>query len=374
MYKALIRPFLFLFDPESIHYFTFNMIKLTAKIPGVKQWRRRTYVVKDEKLTREIFGLRFKNPVGIAAGFDKNALILNELEDFGFGFVEIGTVTPRPQEGNPKKRLFRLKKDQALINRMGFNNQGVDAISERLKGKKTKLIIGGNIGKNTATPNEESKPDFMENFTKLHPHVDYFVVNVSCPNVGDTAKLQDKDFLVDLLASLIEKNKTFSVQRPILLKIAPDLNKIQLDEVIEIVEESEIDGIIASNTSVSRKDLKTSDEELNTIGNGGLSGKPLTDKSTEVIKYLATKSNKSFPIIGVGGIHSAQDAIDKINAGADLVQVYTGFIYEGPALVRDINKAVLAQMEKTPIIERMEEVTKPEETKQTQVEKEEANA
>lgn len=341
MYKALIRPFLFLFDPETIHYFTFNVIKFSAKLPGVKQWRRKQYDVKDERLTREIFGLKFKNPVGIAAGFDKNALILNELEDFGFGFVEIGTVTPRPQEGNPKKRLFRLKEDQALINRMGFNNQGVDAIAGRLKDKTTKLIIGGNIGKNTATPNEESKPDFIENFTKLHPYVDYFVVNVSCPNVGDTAKLQDKDFLVDLLSTLIEKNKSFALQRPILLKIAPDLNKIQLDEIIEIVKESEIDGVIASNTSVSRKDLKTSEARLNEIGNGGLSGKPLTQKSTEVIRYLAEKSNKAFPIIGVGGVHSAQDAVDKLKAGADLVQVYTGFIYEGPALVRDINKAVL---------------------------------
>ncbi|NOQ74451.1 MAG: quinone-dependent dihydroorotate dehydrogenase [Crocinitomix sp.] len=341
MYKALLRPILFLFDPERVHYFTFSMIKLTAKIPGVKQWRRRKYVVNDPCLIREVFGLTFKNPVGIAAGFDKNALILNELEDFGFGFVEIGTVTPRPQEGNPKKRLFRLKKDQALINRMGFNNQGVDEISNRLKGKTTKLIIGGNIGKNTATANEESKPDFVENFDKLHAHVDYFVVNVSCPNVGDTAKLQDKDFLVDLLSTLIEQNKTFDVQRPILLKIAPDLNRTQLDEVVEIVLESAIDGIIASNTSVDRSELTTSEEELKKIGNGGLSGKPLTDKSTAVIKYLSEKSNKAFPIIGVGGIHSAQDALDKLAAGADLVQVYTGFIYEGPNLVRDINKAIL---------------------------------
>ena len=341
MYKLLLRPFFFLFDPERIHYFTFRMIKITAKIPGVKQWRKKHYGVEDKRLNRELFGLTFKNPVGIAAGFDKNAILLNELEDFGFGFVEIGTVTPRPQEGNPKKRLFRLKKDQGLINRMGFNNQGVDAIANRLNGKTTRLIIGGNIGKNTATPNEESKPDFIENFTKLHAHVDYFVVNVSCPNVGETAKLQDKDFLVDLLLSLILENKKFEIQRPILLKIAPDLNRIQLDEVIEIVMESEIDGIIASNTSVSRNDLKTTDEELKAIGNGGLSGLPIRDKSTEVIRYLAEKSNKAFPIIGVGGIHSAQDALDKIAAGADLVQIYTGFIYEGPKLVRDINLAIL---------------------------------
>ncbi len=341
MYKFVIRPFLFLFDPEVVHHFTFRMIKFTAKIPGVKQWRKRNYDVKDKRLEREVFGLKFKNPVGIAAGFDKNGLLLNELEDFGFGFIEIGTVTPRPQLGNPKKRLFRLKKDHALINRMGFNNQGVDEISRRLKGKTTQLIIGGNIGKNTATLNEESKPDFVENFTKLHPFVDYFVVNVSCPNVGDTAKLQDKDFLVDLLSTLILENKKYDKTRPILLKIAPDLNKIQLDEVIEIVMESEIDGIIASNTSVSRTGLKTTDEELRRIGNGGLSGLPIRDKSTEVIRYLSEKSNKAFPIIGVGGIHSAQDAIDKLDAGADLVQIYTGFIYEGPKLVRSINRSIL---------------------------------
>ena len=320
------------------------MIKLTAKIPGVKFFRKKSYDLNDSRLEKEVFGLKFKNPVGMAAGFDKNGLILDELADFGFGFIEIGTVTPRPQEGNPKKRLFRLKKDQALINRMGFNNHGVDVISNRLKSKKTKLIIGGNIGKNTNTPNEDSKPDFVENFVKLHPVVDYFVLNVSCPNVGDTAKLQDKDFLVDLLGTLIKKNHEFEIQRPILLKIAPDLNKIQLDEVIEIVMESEIDGIIASNTSVNRTGLKTDEAELRKIGNGGLSGKPLTDKSTEVIRYLSDKSNKAFPIIGVGGIHSAQDAMDKLAAGADLVQVYTGFIYEGPKLVRDINRSILNQI------------------------------
>ncbi len=345
MYKAIIRPFLFLFDPEAVHHFTFKMIKLTAKIPFVSKWRRNKYGVENPALGKTLFGLNFKNPVGIAAGFDKNALLLNELEDFGFGFVEIGTVTPRPQVGNPKKRLFRLKKDQGLINRMGFNNEGVDAISNRLKEKKTNLIIGGNIGKNTATSNEVSKPDFVENFEKLHPYVDYFVVNVSCPNVGDTAKLQDKDFLVDLLTTLIQRNKNFAVQRPILLKIAPDLNKIQLDEVVEIVLESEIDGIIAANTSVDRSDLQTAETRLNEIGNGGLSGKPITKKSTEVIRYLAQKSNKAFPIIGVGGIHSAEDALEKIAAGADLVQIYTGFVYEGPNLVKSINQALLKQQQ-----------------------------
>ncbi len=341
MYKFLLRPFFFLFDPENVHYFTFRMIRLTAAIPGVRFFRRSTYQVNDSKLKRNVFGLEFKNPVGIAAGFDKNAVLINHLEDFGFGFVEIGTVTPRPQEGNPKKRLFRLKKDAAIINRMGFNNGGVDAAVEKLKNKKTNLIVGGNIGKNTNTLTENSIPDFTENFTKLHPYVDYFVVNVSCPNVGSNAKLQDKDFLVGLLSTLKKLNTTFSVQRPILLKIAPDLNNVQLDEIIEIVKESEIDGVIASNTTVSRENLNTEAAKLEAIGNGGLSGQPVRSKSTEVIRYLSEKSNKAFPIIGVGGIHSGEDALEKIEAGAELVQIYTGFIYEGPGLVKKINRAIL---------------------------------
>lgn len=341
MYKRLIRPILFLFDPESVHHFTFKFIRLSSVIPGVKGIRRSVNKVQNPKLKKTVFGLEFDNPVGIAAGFDKNAVLLNHLDSFGFGFVEIGTVTPRPQEGNPRPRLFRLKKDQGIINRMGFNNGGVDAMVEKLKQKKTNLIIGGNIGKNTATKNEESKPDFVENFEKLHPYVDYFVVNVSCPNVGDTAKLQDKDFLVDLLSTLIQLNKKKTVQRPILLKIAPDLNTTQLDEIIEIVQESEIDGVVACNTSVDREGLKEPKENLEKIGNGGLSGKPITHRSTKVIRYLSEKSNKSFPIIGVGGIHTAEDALEKLEAGADLVQIYTGFIYEGPKLVKRINKAIL---------------------------------
>ncbi|MCG8576440.1 MAG: quinone-dependent dihydroorotate dehydrogenase [Flavobacteriales bacterium] len=342
MYKQIIRPLLFLFDPESVHHFTFKFIKVSSKFPGVSAIRRKQNRLNNPNLKRTVFGLEFENPVGIAAGFDKNAILLNQLGDFGFGFVEIGTVTPRPQEGNPRPRLFRLKKDQGIINRMGFNNNGVDAMVEQLKKKNTKLIVGGNIGKNTATKNEDSKPDFVENFEKLHPYVDYFVVNVSCPNVGDTAKLQDKDFLVDLLSTLIELNQSKDIRRPILLKIAPDLNKIQLDEIIEIVQESAIDGIVACNTSVSREGLKESEESLKKIGNGGLSGQPVKNKSTEVIRYLAEKSNKAFPIIGVGGIHSEKDAMEKLEAGADLVQIYTGFIYEGPKLVKRINKAVLS--------------------------------
>ncbi len=341
MYKIFIRPFLFLFDPEKVHHFTFRMIRLTAAIPGVKFFRKKAYCINDPKLKRNLFGLEFKNPVGLAAGFDKNAMLLNHWEDFGFGFIEIGTVTPKPQTGNPKKRLFRLKKDQAIINRMGFNNDGVDVIAGRLANRKTKIIVGGNIGKNTTTGDDGAKADYITNFKTLHPHVDYFVVNVSCPNLGSLAKLQNRDFLVDLLSTLKEINRELKVEKPILLKIAPDLNQIQLDEVIEIVITSKIEGVVASNTTTSRENLKTDSDTIQKIANGGLSGKPVKDKSTEVIRYLAEKSGKAFPIIGVGGIHSADDAIEKIKAGADLVQVYTGFIYEGPGLVKKINKALI---------------------------------
>jgi dihydroorotate dehydrogenase len=342
MYKLLLRPIFFLFDAESVHHFTFKSIKFSSKIPGVKSLRKSAYQLTDKRLERELFGLKFKNPVGIAAGFDKNAVLLDQLEDFGFGFVEIGTLTPKPQEGNSRPRLFRLKKDQAIINRMGFNNAGVDEAVVKLKKRKTKLLVGGNIGKNTATPNESSKPDYIYNFKTLHDYVDYFVVNVSCPNVGDVKKLQDQDFLIDLLGDLKEINKSYDSPKPILLKIAPDLNDSQLDEVIEIVAATKIDGIIATNTSIQRKGLIATDAELEKIGNGGLSGKPLNIRSTEVIRYLSEKSNKAFPIIGVGGIHSEQDALEKIEAGATLVQIYTGFIYEGPKLVKRINKAILA--------------------------------
>ncbi|MCB9223515.1 MAG: quinone-dependent dihydroorotate dehydrogenase [Crocinitomicaceae bacterium] len=341
MYKLLLRPFLFLFDPEAVHHFTFKAIKISSKIPFVSAIRRSIYVVKDPKLEKELFGLKFKNPVGIAAGFDKNALLINELENFGFGFIEIGTATPKPQSGNPKPRLFRLKKDKGIINRMGFNNDGVDAIAARLKKRNTKIIVGGNIGKNTATDNTNAKADYIYNFKALHDQVDYFVVNVSCPNIGDVKKLQDQDFLVDLLGELVQLNKEYQHQKPILLKIAPDLNDGQLDEVIEIVAQSKIDGVIATNTTITRDNLSTDPEKVKAIGNGGLSGKPLKDRSTEVIRYLAQKSNKAFPIIGVGGIHSADDAIEKLEAGADLIQIYTGFIYEGPILVKEINKAIL---------------------------------
>tara|TARA_R110001632_G_scaffold1883_3_gene8427 strand:+ start:9743 stop:10771 length:1029 start_codon:yes stop_codon:yes gene_type:complete len=341
MYKILVRPVLFLFDPEKVHHFTFSLIRFLCKIPFVASIFRGMYQVEDKRLERTLFGITFKNPVGLAAGFDKNAVLYNELANFGFGFIEIGTVTPIGQVGNPKKRLFRLKDDKGIINRMGFNNDGLEVAIEQLKKNKEKLIIGGNIGKNTQTKPENYTADYEACFKGLHPYVDYFVLNVSCPNVGSHAKLNDKDYLLELISAVQKLNNQEVIQKPILLKIAPDLNNNQLDEIIELVAETKIDGVIASNTSTTRDNLKASDELLKEIGNGGLSGQPIKAQSNKVIQYLSDNSNKAFPIIGVGGIHSAEDAIEKINAGADLVQIYTGFIYEGPNLIKEINKALL---------------------------------
>lgn len=335
----IIKRFFFLFDPEKIHHFTFKAIRFVLIIPGMKSLWRKLFVVEDKQLERDLFGIRFKNPVGLAAGFDKNGLLFNELEYCGFGFIEVGTVTPKPQEGNPKKRLFRLMKDEAIINRMGFNNEGVEELVKRLKKRNTQLIIGGNIGKNKDTPNENAVDDYILCFNALYQYVDYFVVNVSSPNTPNLRELQDKEPLTHLLNALKELNKTKEIQRPILLKIAPDLSNEQLDDIIDIVSSTKIEGVIATNTTIHREGLTT--ENVNEIGAGGVSGKPLTQRSTEVIRYLHEKSNGAFPIIGVGGIHSAQDALDKIKAGASLVQIYTGFIYEGPKLIRKINEALL---------------------------------
>jgi dihydroorotate dehydrogenase len=297
------------------------------------------YEVKDARLEREVFGIKFKNPVGLAAGFDKDAKLYQELSNFGFGFIEIGTLTPVGQEGNPKKRLFRLKEDNAIINRMGFNNGGVKEAVERLK-KNKGVLIGGNIGKNKVTPNEEAVKDYEICFEALFPYVDYFVVNVSSPNTPNLRELQDKKPLTELLQTLQDKNNTKPNQKPILLKIAPDLTDEQLLDIIYIVNETKIACVNATNTTISRDGLQSENKsEL-----GGLSGIPLTKRSTEVIRFLSEKSNRSFPIIGVGGIHSAEDAIEKLNAGASLVQLYTGFIYEGPALVKAINKKILEQI------------------------------
>ena len=343
MYKRLIRPVLFSFDPEKVHYFTFKWIKRLHKL-GLSGILNRLGRVEDKKLETEVFGLKFKNPVGLAAGFDKDAKLFNELGDLGFGFIEIGTVTPQAQIGNAKKRLFRLKEDQGLINRMGFNNGGVAAAAKRLRKRNNKtIIIGGNIGKNTDTHPEDYTRDYLECFHALHAVVDYFVLNVSCPNVSSHAKLNDKEYLEELIGAIKKANNSYELQRPIVLKIAPDLNDQQLDEIIELVEQTGLDGVIASNTSITREGLQISQTALESIGNGGLSGKPITDRSTRVIRYLADNSNRSFPIIGVGGIHSAKDAIDKLDAGASLVQLYTGFVYEGPSLIKDINEAILAR-------------------------------
>ena len=340
MYK-IVRFFLFFFTPEFIHRITFKLIKFIGMIPGNMWFWRLLFKVEDTRLEREVFDLKFENPVGLAAGFDKDANLFDELGAFGFGFVEIGTVTPLPQNGNPKTRLFRLKEDNALINRMGFNNSGIEAVVSKLRRKKTHIIIGGNIGKNKLTPNENAEKDYEICFEKLFLYVDYFAVNVSSPNTPGLRDLQDKEPLTVLLNRLQELNALKDSRKPILLKIAPDLTNQPLDDIIAIVADTKIDGVIATNTTIERNGLKTDKNKLIAIGNGGLSGKPLKSRSTQVIKYLADKSNKAFPIIGVGGIHSPEDAIEKLDAGATLVQLYTGFIYEGPALINKINKAIL---------------------------------
>ena len=336
MYKVFIKPILFLFDPEWVHHTVFSTLKLIHRIPGMGNLIKRFYQVKDQRLERKLFGLTFPNPVGLAAGFDKDAKLYKELSNFGFGFIEIGTLTPKPQPGNPKKRLFRLPEDGGLINRMGFNNEGVEAAIERLKRNKG-ILIGGNIGKNKLTPNEEAVSDYVQCFEALFPHVDYFVVNVSSPNTPNLRALQDKEPLTHLLQTLKDLNHSKSKPKPILLKIAPDLTEEQLVDIIDIITSVKIDGVIATNTTLSREGLHSK----NKSEMGGLSGKPVTKKSTEVIRFLHKKSKNAFPIIGVGGIHSPKDAIEKLEAGASLVQLYTGFVYEGPGVVKKINKAIL---------------------------------
>lgn len=338
---SLIRFFLFFLSPEKAHHFTFFCLSFFRKIPGWSFFFRKIGCETNPSLSVNVFGINFPNPVGLAAGFDKDAKYIDELDDCGFGFIEIGTLTPKAQPGNPKPRLFRLKQDEAIINRMGFNNLGVENAVLRLKKRNKNLIIGGNIGKNKLTPNESAFDDYKICFHELFPYVDYFVVNVSSPNTPGLRELQEKEPLMALLSSLMLENATKNNPKPILLKIAPDLTDGQLDDIIEIVRETKIAGIIATNTTISREGLSVSKEKIDQIGMGGLSGKPLRERSTEVIRYLSQKSNKSFPIIGVGGIHSAADALEKLDAGASLVQLYTGFIYEGPRLIKQINKAIL---------------------------------
>jgi len=341
MYKGIIRPLLFLLNPETVHHLVVALIKFFFAIPFVKPLVKALYATKDEKLSREVFGLTFENPVGLAAGFDKNASFYRQFASFGFSFVEVGTATPVGQPGNERPRSFRLPADKALINRMGFNNNGARAIAERLGKGETNMIVGGNIGKNTTTPNESAVEDYADAFLALYDNVDYFVVNVSCPNISDLSHLQDRDQLAGILSRLFSIRAGMLRKKPILVKISPDLNWEQIDDVLELVDEFHMDGIVATNTTITRVGLLTAPENIEKIGRGGLSGKPIRERSTEIIKYISKKTGGTLPIIGVGGILSADDAMEKIRAGASLVQVYTGCIYEGPGLVKKINKALL---------------------------------
>lgn len=343
---SLIKPILFRFDPEKIHYFVTRNLKRLNRFPGGAALSRAVWDLKDQRLEKEVFGLKFINPVGLAAGFDKNAEVISELANMGFGFIEVGTVTPLPQPGNPKPRMFRSPEDKGLINRMGFNNLGVDVAAERIAAYRRNapaaqkgLIIGGNIGKNKNTPNEDAVSDYIKCFDRLFDVVDYFVVNVSSPNTPGLRELQEKEPLMALLNTLQQRNNKAGISKPILLKIAPDLTNEQLDDIVEIVQLTKIAGVIATNTTIDKSSL--SNNKLKEEA-GGLSGAPLTKRSTEVIRYLADKSKRSFPIIGVGGIHSETDALEKLEAGASLVQLYTGFIYEGPGLIKRINKRILS--------------------------------
>ena len=340
MYKFLIRPLLFLFEPEKIHHFSFAFLKAVCRLPFVSLLLKASYRYKHPALERELFGLRFPNPIGLAAGFDKNATLVDELACLGFGFIEIGTLTPKAQSGNPQPRLFRLPADQGLINRLGFNNEGVEAAVRRLKTKKSDILIGGNIGKNKDTPNEEAQQDYEYCFEALFEVVDYFVVNVSSPNTPGLRDLQEKAPLTALLQHLQKMNLEKPKSKPILLKIAPDLSNTQLDEILDIVEHTGIAGIIATNTTISREGLHTDSKNIKAIGAGGLSGRPLRHRSTEVIAYLHRKSAGKIPLIAVGGVFTADDALEKLQAGASLVQVYTGFVYEGPALCKKINRKI----------------------------------
>ena len=344
MYKYFIRPLFFLLKPELIHSIVFFLLKTGNFIPGISYICRSIFVIRNKKLEKNIFGMNFSNPVGLAAGMDKDAEVFDMFGNLGFSHIEIGTVTPKAQQGNPKPRLFRLKKDKALINRMGFNNHGVDFAVKKLKNRKSNIIIGGNIGKNKNTPNEDAVNDYEICFETLYPYVDYFVVNVSSPNTPDLRDLQEKEPLKKILEHLKKISSKKDKQKPILLKIAPDLTNTQLDDIIEIVKSTNIDGIVATNTTISRNGLSFSEEKAASYSEGGLSGKPLKNRSTEVIRYISEKSGKTIPIIGVGGIMSPEDAMEKLNAGASLVQLYTGFIYEGPGLVKKINEYILKNL------------------------------
>lgn len=339
MYKIIVRPILFMFSPEYIHKVVFNYLNIAQKI-GLGNAVSKITNPKSLQMETTVCGIKFPNKIGIAAGLDKNASAYQMLSKLGFGHIEIGTVTPKPQFGNPKPRMFRLPKDHALINRMGFNNNGLNKAILKLKNKPKNLIVGGNIGKNTATPNEDAVNDYIKCFKGLYAVVDYITVNVSCPNICNLDKLQGGDELEKILKALYIERKKMTVYKPIFLKISPDLNNAQIDDTLEIIKKYGIDGIIAVNTTTLRQNLKTPNSKIEQIGNGGLSGKPLKERSLDIISYIHKNTNGKLPIIGVGGIETTQDALDKLNAGASLVQVFTGFIYSGPILAKRINKAI----------------------------------
>jgi len=341
VYKTLIRPLLFLIPPESVHSIVVKALKLLYFLGITKLLRYISFSFNDPSLVRNVFGIEFRNPIGLAAGFDKDANLIDIFNDFGFGFIEIGTLTPKAQPGNPKPRLFRLIKDRGLINRMGFNNEGVKKAIHKLKSKKSRIIVGGNIGKNKTTPNENAAQDYLYCLNELYDYVDYFVVNISSPNTPDLRDLQSKEPLQKLLKELQEEINKKPHKKPLLLKIAPDLTDNQLIDIVDTINRLALDGIVATNTTISREGLKTDHKKLEKIDNGGLSGRPLRERSTEIIRFLKERLNRDIPIIGVGGIMNAEDAIEKIEAGATLIQVYTGFIYQGPALIKSINKALV---------------------------------
>lgn len=340
MYKALVRPFLFLFPPEKVHYWSMDSLMFLCKMAPTRWLIQKLFSSSTQGPEVAVAGLAFKNPIGLAAGFDKDARYLHALVCLGFGHVEVGTVTPKAQAGNDKPRLFRLPEDQGLINRMGFNNGGLEAMVERLKHRPEGLIVGGNIGKNKVTPNDEAVNDYLICFNALHPYVDYFVINVSSPNTPGLRELQEKEPLRRIIHAVMEGSKSKTIQRPIFLKIAPDLTEGQLDDILDIATTEGLTGLICTNTTISREGLKTKGSELQSIGNGGLSGRPVFRHSTEVLHYLSERKPDDLVLIGVGGVFTAEDAELKLRSGASLVQVYTGFIYEGPSMVGKICKSL----------------------------------
>ncbi len=342
MYSSIIRPLLFSFGPERIHGLTVGMLRAVKHIPGAKFLAGCLFGIRHPALEREVLGMKFPNPVGVAAGFDKNAEIYDMLSALGFGYVEVGAITPKPQGGNPRPRLFRLPKDGAIVNRMGFNNKGMDnAIAHLRKGSRTP--IGANIGKNTATPNDTAPADYLKLFRSLYEYVDYFVVNVSCPNVKNIGQLQSKENILSILEPFFDFRRGQNHYRPVLVKISPDLSFEQIDDIIDVLVDTPLDGIVATNTTTSREGLNTPAEQIEKIGAGGLSGRPLKKRALEIVRYVHEKTEGRYPIIGVGGIMNEQDALDMLHAGADLIQIYTGMIYEGPSLVRRICKAIIAE-------------------------------